>query len=103
MTSGDSTEFKPDLYVIARIITVLHEHGPMNRTNLATAIGLSYDRAMKYLTWMSSKELIIINGDGYVRLTRKGEETYLTLVQWVINYVGRLRFPRKMAGNSRNK
>ncbi|WP_054855611.1 hypothetical protein [Vulcanisaeta sp. JCM 16161] len=73
----------------------------MNRTNLATAIGLSYDRAMKYLAWMSSRELIIIDDNGYVRLTRKDEETYTTLVQWVINYVSRLRFPRRLTRNRR--
>ncbi|WP_243665449.1 hypothetical protein [Vulcanisaeta sp. JCM 16159] len=36
-------------------------------------------------------------------LTRKSEETYLTLVQWVINYIGRLRFSHRIAGNNHNK
>ncbi len=99
MTLKDSTEFKPDLYVIARIITILHEQGPMNRTNLSTAIGLSYDRTVVYLTWMSDRGLISIDSDGYVKLTRKGEETYLTLVQWIINYVGKLKFPRRSIGD----
>jgi len=78
-----STEnFKPNLYVLARIIKALIDNGPMKRTNLAQASGLSYDKLQKYLNWMIEKGLVAIDGDGYVSLTREGAKAYDELVQW---------------------
>ncbi len=68
-----STEnFKPNLYVLARIIKTLMDNGSMKRTNLAQASGLSYDKLQRYLNWMSERGLVTIDGDGYVRLTKEG-------------------------------
>ncbi|NAZ28577.1 MAG: hypothetical protein GU355_04665 [Caldivirga sp.] len=86
--------FKPNLYVLARIIKTLMDNGVMRRTNLAQASGLSYDKLQRYLNWMSERGLIIMDGDGYVRLTEEGAKAYDELVQWIIRYVGSLRLSR---------
>jgi len=86
--------FKPNLYVLVRIIKTLMDNGSMKRTNLAQASGLSYDKLQRYLNWMSERGLIIMDGDGYVRLTEEGAKAYDELVQWIIRYVGSLRLSR---------
>ena len=85
---------KPDLYVLARIIKVLKERKKLSRTALATCTGLSYDRFVKYLDWMASKGFVEINSDGEVLLTKLGVETYDRLVNWILQYVGKVRFPK---------
>ncbi len=86
-----SERFRPDLYVLARIIETLASNGPMKRTRLAMACGLSYDKFEKYLEWLVNKGLVSINDDGLVRLTKDGERTYEELVMWIRRYVGSLR------------
>ena len=85
---------KPDLYMLARIIKVLKERKKLNRTSLATYTGLSYDRFVNYLEWMSKKGFVEINSDGEVLLTKLGVETYDRLVNWILQYVGKVRFPK---------
>lgn len=85
---------KPDLYVLARIIKVLKERKSLNRTTLATSTGLSYDRLVKYLDWMSSKGFVELDLNGEVLLTKLGTETYERLVNWILKYVGKVRFPK---------
>ena len=85
---------KLDLYVIARIIIVLKEKGVINRTNLATSTGLAYDKLAKYLTWMNDKELVSSDDDGNVTLTTGGLKTYDELVDWIMRYIGKVRFPK---------
>jgi len=84
---------KPNLYVLARIIKVLKERRRLNRTTLATSTGLSYDRLLKYLEWMSSKGFVEFDSNGEVLLTKLGTETYDRLVNWILKYVGNVRFP----------
>ena len=93
MNSGKPSS-KPDLYVIARIINVLKEKRMMNRTALATSTGLAYDKLVNYLSWMSERKFIEIDDDGNVKLTKAGTDAYNELVQWIMKYVGQLRFPR---------
>lgn len=93
MNSGEPIS-KPDLYVLARIIKVLKERKKLNRTTLATSTGLAYDRLVKYLTWMESKEFIQVDAEGNISLTEKGAETYDELVKWILHYVGKVRFPK---------
>ena len=93
MNSGEQSS-KPDLYVIARIIKALKEKNKMNKTALATATGLAYDKLVKYLAWMSERKFVEIDENGYVNLTKAGIEAYAELVQWIIKYVGQLKFPR---------
>ena len=80
--------------MLARIIKVLREKGQTNRTKLATAAGVSYDRFVLYLDWMTQKGFVILAEDGDVHLTDAGAQAYEQLVQWIIQHVGRLRLPR---------
>ena len=93
MSYGEQSS-KPDLYVIARIIKALKEKNKMNKTALATSTGLSYDKFIKYFDWMSEKGFVRVNENGLVFLTPEGAEAYDELVQWIVKYVGRLKFPR---------
>jgi predicted transcriptional regulator len=91
----NTENFKPNLYVLARIIKALIDNGPMKRTALAQASGLSYDKLQRYLNWMIERGLVAIDSDGYVSLTREGAKTYDELVQWIIKYVGSLRLDKR--------
>lgn len=93
MNSGEPIS-KPNLYVLARIIKVLKERNRLNRTTLATSTGLSYDRLVKYLDWMSDKGFVKFDSNGRVLLTKLGAETYDRLVNWILKYVGKVRFPK---------
>ena len=93
MSSGEPIS-KPDLYVLARVIKVLKEKKRIKRTALATATGLSYDRLIKYLDWMSQKGFIKINSYDQILLTNLGIETYDSLVNWILHYNGKVRFPK---------
>lgn len=95
MSSGrDQRSSRPDLYVIARIINVLRERGDVKRTQLATLTGLSYDSLSRYLEWMAARGFVEVDAEGDVALTEKGYEAYERLVKWILEYVGRLRFPK---------
>jgi predicted transcriptional regulator len=86
---------KLDLYVIARIIIVLKEKGAVNKTNLATFTGLAYDRLAKYISWMHDKKLVNSNEtEGLVFLTEEGIKSYDELVDWIMRYIGKVRFPK---------
>lgn len=92
--SSETQSFKPDLYIIARIIKVLMEKKRINRTALATSTGLSYDKFVKYFDWMLEKGFVAIDKNGVVVLTEVGYDAYCELVQWIMKYVGQLKFPR---------
>ncbi len=66
----------------------------MNKTALATSTGLAYDKLIKYLSWMSEKGFTKVDENGFVVLTKTGSEAYDDLVQWIMKYVGQLKFPR---------
>ena len=85
---------KLDLYEIARIIIALKENGATNRTNLATRTGLAYDKLTKYLSWMNDKQLIASTEESLVSLTEDGMKAYEELVNWIMRYIGRVRFPK---------
>lgn len=93
MSSAEPSS-KLDLYVIARIIEALKEKKNLNKTALATVTGLSYDRLVRYLAWMSSKAFVEIDNEGYVHLTNDGVKAYDELVRWILKYVGQLKFSR---------
>lgn len=92
--SSEQPNSKPDLYVVARIVNALREKGPVKRTELAVMTGLSYDTLVKYLQWMNEKGFVKTDSEDNVILTQKGYEVYDKLVKWILEYVGRLRFPR---------
>ncbi len=93
MNSGEPIS-KPDLYVLARVIKTLKERNRLNKTALATSTGLSYDRLVKYLAWMADKGLVKFDDNDDVLLTKEGAETYDELVAWILQYVGKVRFPK---------
>jgi predicted transcriptional regulator len=80
--------------VLARIIKALRDNGPSNRTALATAAGVSYDRFVLYLGWMIEKNFVSLDRDGNVHLTPQGVKAYDELVSWIIEHVGALRLSR---------
>jgi predicted transcriptional regulator len=93
LNSGEQSS-RPDLYVIARIVKALKEKSRMNKTALATSTGLAYDKLVRYLNWMSERGFIETDGNGFVVLTETGSKAYDELVQWIMKYVGQLKFPR---------
>jgi predicted transcriptional regulator len=93
MNSGEPIS-KPDLYVLARVIKTLKEKNKMNKTALATATGLSYDRLVKYLDWMAQKGFVEFDSSGDVVLTKLGAETYDQLVKWILQHIGKVRFQK---------
>ena len=80
--------------MLARIIKSLNDKGPTNRTALATASGVSYDRLVLYLEWMTQKNFVNLSDDGIVHLTPHGAQAYHELVTWIIDHVGALRLSR---------
>lgn len=80
--------------MFARIIKTLKEKGSMNRTALAVATGLSYDRMIKYLDWMIEKGFVSLDSDGQVNLTPDGAEAYDGIVRWILEHVGNLKLSR---------
>lgn len=92
MTSRNE-KFKPDLYVVSRIIKCLVDDGPLKKTNLATNSGLAYDNLVGYLQWMSTKGLVA-EEDAHICITDKGVTAYNDLVSWIVEYVGQLKFGR---------
>ena len=93
MNSGEPIS-KPNLYLLARIIKELKEKNQLKRTALATSTGLSYDRLIKYLEWMTEKGFVKVDSNDNVKLTKLGAKTYEELVKWILEHVGRLRFPK---------
>jgi predicted transcriptional regulator len=85
---------RPDLYVLARVIEILKEKGAVKRTALSTASGLAYNRFVRYLEWMKEREFVSIDEEGNVRLSSKGIEAYEQLVKWILDNVGKLKFPK---------
>ena len=92
--NSEEPSSKPDLYVVARIIKTLKEKNRMNKTALATSTGLAYDKLVKYIVWMSEKGFVVSDEEGLVVLTKEGSDAYDDLVQWIMKYVGQLKFPR---------
>ena len=92
--SSKQPNSKPDLYVVARIVSVLRDRGSTKRTELACVTGVAYDRLSKYVDWMIQEGLLKVDDQGNVALTALGLETYNNLVKWILRYVGKLKFPR---------
>lgn len=79
---------------MARITKSLVENGPTAKTKLALNSDTSYDRLVIYVQWMVENGLAKEN-DGHISLTENGVSTYNNLVEWIVKYVGKLRFPRQ--------
>lgn len=79
---------------MARVIYTLVNDGGMSRTRLSISTGMPYDRLLNYLEWMTDKELVH-SDDSVVNVTSKGLDSYHRLVEWLLENVGKLNFPRK--------
>lgn len=79
---------KPDLYVVARFLDIMHRNGsPMRRTNVQMSLGVNYPRFAEYLEWLVSHQLVseVLDEDKTekIALTPKGIESYHRLVDWI--------------------
>jgi predicted transcriptional regulator len=84
---------RPDLYVLARFLDVLHESGqPMKKTNLQLRVGLNYPRFIEYLEWLISHGFVLQkkeegsssgNGTDLYSLSPQGLDAYHRLVAWI--------------------
>lgn len=85
-------KWKPDLYVIARILERLwRERESIIKTRLQTGARLNYDVFVKYLDWMVKKGLVQVEhkeGHEYLTLTKEGFEAYKRLVGWIRDVFG---------------
>lgn len=85
---------RPDLYVVARLLERLWRDGnPMLKTRLQVAANVNYDVFSRYLTWMLSRGLVVLENspEGHERvvLTAEGKEAYRRLVEWINEFVRR--------------
>ena len=87
---------RPDLYVVARFLDVLHQSPEGHpRTRLQAAVRLNYDLYRRYLALLTRKGLVLVEKDGdgaeRVRLTREGEAAHDRLVRWIWDAFGDVR------------
>ncbi|HVP23565.1 MAG TPA: winged helix-turn-helix domain-containing protein [Conexivisphaerales archaeon] len=78
--------WKPDPYVLARLVDTLSRNGPMKRTNLQMSARLNYSALTRYVDWMSQHSLVGINedeGSQMVVLTQKGKDAQEAFVKWL--------------------
>lgn len=86
-------EMRPDLYVVARFLEKLKvEGGSKRKTELQMAVGLNYNVYSRYLEWLERKGLIVMREEEekykVIAMTKKGFDTYETLVKWIMEVVG---------------
>ncbi len=78
---------RPDLYVLARFLDVLHNNGQaMKKTNLQMRVGLNYPRFIEYLEWLVSHGLVLKkdeDGTELYSLSPQGLDAYHRLVAWI--------------------
>lgn len=70
------------------------ESGPLQKTQLSVHAEISYDKFVPYLEWMIGRKLIV-DTNGLISVTNDGVETYNRLVEWILKYVGKLKFARR--------
>jgi len=83
---------RPDLFVVARFLERLWREGePMVKTRLQVAANVNYDVFLRYLAWLQSRGLVVLenNPDGHERvaITEKGKRGYRQLVEWMNEFV----------------
>ena len=90
-----TSSWKPDIYIIARILEKLWiKGGTRRKAELQMASNLNFDIYSKYLNWIVEKELIKIEKlserNIKVKITQKGLKTYDIMVEWIKENVGEL-------------
>jgi len=83
---------RPDLFVVARFLERLWREGePMVKTRLQVAANVNYDVFARYLAWLQSRGLVVLenNPDGHERvaITEKGKRGYRQLVEGMNEFV----------------
>ena len=79
---------RPDLYVVARFLDVLHRNGSgMKKTNIQMSLGVNYPRFTEYLDWMLQHQLVeeVVDDENSekIALTPKGIDAYHRFVDWI--------------------
>ncbi|WP_455393127.1 winged helix-turn-helix domain-containing protein [[Eubacterium] cellulosolvens] len=90
-----TSSWKPDIYIIARILEKIWlKGGTCRKSELQMASNLNYNIYIKYLNWMVDKELLVLEKRASrkieVRITKKGLKTYDLMVEWIKENVGEL-------------
>ena len=91
---------RPDLYVVVRLLEKLRSSDRnLNRTQLQIASGMNYSQFERYLGLILQRGLaeMVDNGEGTagVRLTRKGYDSLMLLVQGLQEILGTEPFRRQ--------
>ena len=91
---------RPDLYVVVRLLEKLRSSDRnLNRTQLQIASGMNYSQFERYLGLILQRGLaeMVVNGEGTagVRLTRKGYDSLMLLVQGLQEILGTEPFRRQ--------
>jgi predicted transcriptional regulator len=77
---GLDSVWKPDVYVVGRILSMLYNQGPTGKTRLYQGSRANYERFQKYLEWMITNNLVELardaSGQMTVRITPIGVDTY---------------------------
>jgi predicted transcriptional regulator len=95
ITINSSSTWKPDIYIIARILEKLWlKGGSCRKSELQMASNLNFDIYSRYLSWMVEKELLEIEKlaerNIRVKIKQKGLKTYDIMVEWIKENVGEL-------------
>ena len=90
---------RPDLYVIVRLLEKLRTSDrQLNRTQLQIASGMNYSQFERYLELILQRGLaeMVENGNAtpFVRLTKKGYDSLMLLVQGLQDILGTELFKR---------
>ncbi len=87
-----SPAWRPDLFLVARFLERLQDGGAaMVKTRLQVAANVNYDVFSRYLAWLESRALVVLEGgpDGRERvaITEKGRRAYCQLLEWMDEFV----------------
>ena len=90
-------EWQPDLAVVSRFLAKLWRPDgeparELSRSRLQAAVGLNYDRFVRYLDAMMAKGLVLngldTKGQSVLRLSPAGRDAYARLATWLREVFG---------------
>ena len=94
VNSGEASISKPDLLRASKNHQGSERTKTIEQNHSRHIHWLIIYRLIKYLEWMSDKGFVELDSNGEVLLTKLGPETYDRLVNWILKYVGKVRFPK---------
>lgn len=80
------SEWKPNLYVVARFLDALVD-GARTRSDLQAAAGVNYDVFRRYLAFLEERGYAKSVGDGVVAITPAGSRTRAELRAWIDRFL----------------